>query len=494
MPVKPQTVAVLDVGKTNKKVALYDRAFSVLGEQRTTIQPLDNNGLEVEDTATLLKWFRSALGHLAREAEVRNIAITTHGATFAMLDADGRLAHPVISYTAERGAEVQEDFYAAYGDRETLHARTCTPDVGFANVGKQMYFVKTRLPEVWSRVRHALFYNSYLGYELTGGMAVEPTYLGNHTYLWNFREKKWSEVGLDLGADRLFPTSLGSPWSCLGAVRREIAAECGLSRNCTVTYGIHDSNANLVPYLAQGHSNFLLNSTGTWCVMMRPSDTLELTAAEIKARVFFNLDVFNRPVRTCIFPAGMEYDTFRGFTSLPDHSSADVVGDVIRERKLFVVPGVLPSASAFPGATPRVVDDNAVFALKDLRQAASPPLDGLGQAYNGALNIALAIATAKMLTTCGAGAGTTVFIEGGFAKNTAYCQLLAALCPEQTFLITKMKEGTSLGAAMTGWMLAEDLPLEEIGKQIHTEAVEVEPQDFPGIEEYVEAFQEQAAR
>ena len=492
MPVKPPAVAVLDVGKTNKKVALYDGNFSVLGEQRTTIQPLDKDGLEVEDTAALLKWFRSALGRLSREAEVKSIAITTHGATFAMLDGDGRIAHPVISYTAERGAEVQEDFYATYGDRETLHAKTCTPDVGFANVGKQMYFVKTRLPEVWARVRHALFYNSYLGYELTGAMAVEPTYLGNHTYLWNFRDKMWSDVGLDLGADRLFPPNLGSPWSCLGPVRREIAAECGLSRNCTVTYGIHDSNANLVPYLAQGHSNFLLNSTGTWCVMMRPSDTLELTPAEIRARVFFNLDVYNRPVRTCIFPAGMEYDTFRGFTSLPDESNADVVRDVIGKRNLFVIPGVLPNASAFPGATPRVVDGASVYALKDLRQAENPPLDSLGQAYNGALNIALAVATAKMLTTCGAGAGTTVFIEGGFAKNTAYCQLLAALCPEQTFLTTKMKEGTALGAAMTGWMLVQDARLEQLGKRLHAETAEVAMADFPGLAAYLEAFQEQA--
>jgi sugar (pentulose or hexulose) kinase len=492
MPVRLQAVAVLDVGKTNKKVALYDRDFSVLGEQRTTIQPLDRDGLEVEDTVSLLKWFRSALGHLAREVEVRNVAITAHGATFAMLDADGRLAHPVISYTAERGAEIQDDFYAAYGDRETLHAKTCTPDVGFANVGKQMYFVKTRLPEVWANVRHALFYNSYLGYELTGGMAVEPTYLGNHTYLWNFREKKWSQIGLDLGADRLFPTNFGSPWSCLGPVRREIAAECGLSRNCTVTYGIHDSNANLVPYLAQGHSDFLLNSTGTWCVMMRPSDTLELTPDEIKARVFFNLDVYNRPVRTCIFPAGMEYDTFRGFTSLPDHSNADVVRGVLHDRKLFVIPGVLPSASAFPGATPRVVDGSSVYALEDLRQASNPPLDGLGQPYNAALNIALAIATAKTLTTCGAQPGTTVFIEGGFAKNTAYCQLLAAMCPDQIFLIAKMREGTSLGAAMTGWMLAEGLPLDGVGKQLHAETAEIPPQPFPGLDAYVQAFHEQA--
>jgi len=491
MPEKPKAVAVLDVGKTNKKVALYGRDFSVLGEERTSFQPLDSDGLEVEDTAGLLKWFREALSRLAQKANVGAIAITTHGATFAMLDADGRLAHPVVSYTAQKGEEVQEEFYETYGGRDTLHAQTCTPDVGFANVGKQMYYVKTRLPEVWARVRHALFYDSYLGYELTGEMAVEPTYLGNHTYLWNFRKKEWSEIARDLGADKMFPSRFDSPWSRLGPVRADIASECGLSPECAVTCGIHDSNANLVPYLAQGHSNFLLNSTGTWCVMMRPSETLELTADEIGARVFFNLDVFNRPVRTCIFPAGMEYDTFRGFTSLPDESNAEAVRDVIRDRRLFVIPGVLPSASAFPGAEARVIDGEKVYGLDALKAAAESPLTNLGQAYNAALNIALAVATAKTLASCGADKGTTVFIEGGFANNAAYCGVLAALCPEQKFMITKMKEGTSLGAAMTGWMLAEGLDIEQAGSQFKTDATEVTAEDYGDIKAYVNAFQRQ---
>ena len=49
-----ETIAVLDVGKTNKKVSLYDRAFQVLDEERTTIASRMLNGLEVEDTDALL--------------------------------------------------------------------------------------------------------------------------------------------------------------------------------------------------------------------------------------------------------------------------------------------------------------------------------------------------------------------------------------------------------------------------------------------------------
>ena len=485
---KTAAVAVLDVGKTNKKVRLYDRAFNVLAEERTTIEPYELDGLEVEDTQALLSWFREALKRLTPDYAIRAIAITTHGATCAVLDEAGALAHPVISYTAEKGAEIQEEFYETFGDRTTLHRTTCTPDVGFANVGKALFYLKTRMPEVWENCRHALLYTSYLSYELTGVMGLEPTYLGNHTYLWNFAEQEWSSVARALDADTMFPEKLSNPWDSLGAVKPGLAADCGLPADCKVTLGIHDSNANFLPYLTQGYDNFLLNSTGTWCVLMRQAASTELSDDEIAAKVFFNLDALNRPVRTCIFPAGMEYDTFRGLTDAADESDAEMVRRVVAGKSLFVIPGVLPDATAFPGATPRVVNGEDIHLLADLKERDDAPLAGLGQDYYAALNLSLAFATRKMLSRCDIGPGTTVFIEGGFANNQTYCELLAALCPDQTFVLTSMKEGTSFGAALTGWMVVEDLSLEEIGREFSIETTELARRDFGDLAGYEEAF------
>ena len=215
-------------------------------------------------------------------------------------------------------------------------------------MAKVLYFTKTRLPEVWARVAHALFYTAYLGWELTGSRGMEPTYLGNHSYLWDYSANSWSAVGRDLRADKLFPSEFSSPWDALGVVKPEIASACGLPADCRVTLGIHDSNANLLPYLAKGYDNFLLNSTGTWCVLMRPAKSPDLTDDEVRAKVFFNLDAYGHPVRTLIFPAGMEYDTFRAFAGGRDSSDADTVRRVVAGRSLFVVPGVMPDATAFP--------------------------------------------------------------------------------------------------------------------------------------------------
>jgi len=481
-------VAVLDVGKTNKKASLYSHEFEVVAEERTTIGTKEYNGLEVEDTQEILPWFLEVIKKLASKYEIRAIAITTHGATFALLDEHGQLAHPVISYTSERGAEVQEEFYEVFGSRTALHRETSTADIGFCNMAKVLYFVKTRLPETWATCRHGLFYGPYFAYELTANMGLEPTYIGNHTYFWDFARKTWSSVARRLTADKLFGAKISNPWDCAGVLRSDLARDYGLPPDCKVTLGIHDSNANFLPYLAKGYDDFLLNSTGTWCVLMRNSEKVTLSDEEIKAKVFFNQDALGRPVRTSLVTLGMDYDTFGAFTDAKDMSDADVLKQVVESRDLFVIPGVLPDATAFPGAAPRVVHGDRVYMLDALQKEAGTPMTSLGQRYFAALNLGLAIATARMLSRCGIRRGTTVFIEGGFAKNSVYCTVLAALCPEQTFALTSMKEGTSFGAALTGWMAATNCSLEVIGKKFTIETTPIPYRDLGNLEAYRSAF------
>ena len=227
---------------------------------------------------------------------------------------------------------------------------------------------------------------------------------------------------------------------------------------------------------------------------MRKAASIDLSPGEIAAKVFFNLDAFGRPVRTCIFPAGMEYDTFRGFSLLNDESDVAAVRRVTQDGKLFAIPGVLPDASAFPGASARVVVGGVEYSLDNLRRRTDSPMTPFRQDYFAALNLSLALGTRKMLAWCGVKKGTTVFIEGGFAKNKTYCELLAALCPDQSFVLTSVKEGTSFGAALTGWMLAENMSLEAIGKEFNIRTTPISRADFGNIQPYETEFMRLASR
>lgn len=487
---KTPVVAVLDIGKTNKKVSLYDGTFQTLASERKPFGVTMRDGLEVEQTDEMLAWFRGVLAQFSREYEIRAISISSQGATCALLDEKGDLAYPVISYTSEKGAEIADAFYAQYGDRASLHQMTGTPDLGFANAAKMLFYVRTRMPEVWARTKRALFLPQYLGYLLTGQHGMEPTYLGNHNYLWNIKARSWSTVGQDLNADRLFPP-MSAPWDCLGTVTPAIAQECGLPTDCKVTLGIHDSNANFLPYLAQGYPNCILNSTGTWCVAMQLAASPDLTDDEIAHKIFFNVDVLNRPVKTSVFPGGLEYETFTGFTSLQDTNDEATLSQVVRDRDLFIITGVLPDATIFAGSVARVVHQDKTYLLKDLRNASDKPMTALGASYLAALNLSLAIQSAEVFKRFGASAGTTVFIEGGFARNPQYCELLAALCPDLSIVLTSLPEGTSMGAALLGWMLLSGKDMAEIGKEFTIETRTVTAKSHEGLDEYVAAFHKQ---
>jgi sugar (pentulose or hexulose) kinase len=486
--VKTRAVAVLDVGKTNKKVRVYNRQFQPLAEERTTLETKMHEGLEVEPTEEILDWFKEAMARLGEEHDIRAIVVCAHGATVAMLDKEGKLAHPVISYTSEKGAEVELDFYDTFGSPEQLHYDTCTPNVGFANGAKALFYVFKRAPRLWDKVETVLFYNSYLGYELTGNYSMEPTYLGNHNYLWNFFDGTWSQVAIRMGAHTRFPDKMGNPWDSLGTVKPELAKECNLPEDCQVTLGIHDSNANFLPYLAKGYENFILNSTGTWCVLMSQSPTPLLTEAEVKAKVFYNLDAFNRPLKTAIFPGGMEYEKFGALSDVNDESTVDDVKKVIAEKRLFIVPGVMPAASAFPGVDAKVSVGDEVRLYEELEKEGGAPYSHLGQEYFAALNVSLALATRQLLERCGGEQGATVFVEGGFANNTRYCELVAALCPDYTIALTNQTEGTAFGAALTAWMLADGKDLTAIGQEFEIETTPITAPDFGDLHAYWEGF------
>ena len=72
--------------------------------------------------------------------------------------------------------------------------------------------------------------------------------------------------------------------------------------------------------------------------------------------------------------------------------------------------------------------------------------------------------------------GANIFIEGGFAKNKQYCELLAALCPESRIVLTSLPEGTSMGAAILGWMLLTGKDAQAVG-----EGFSIETRDVPAV-------------
>jgi L-fuculokinase len=277
--------------------------------------------------------------------------------------------------------------------------------------------------------------------------------------------------------------------------------------------GIHDSNASLLPHLAKRRGgDFILNSTGTWCVLMHPQESYGFSPDELGKIVFFNRSAFNKPVKTAIFLGGMEYEAWsraigkasgresaeRGAS--PPEPSLAAYRSVVAARSEFILPELVPGSGQFPGSRPRAIQAGRDYALADIESGASAP--GFvrdGERAMAALNLSLAFQTGVALERAGLGRATEVFTEGGFRKNAGYTALLASALAspgggEGRAFVTDIPEATALGAAMTALAAFAGGRPDELGGLFDIDYRRVAPMaGLAGFEAYRAAWLEAAA-
>ena len=494
-------IAVIDVGKTNKKVIVFDQALHIVDSSFAEFSESVEDGIHLENIAGMTAWFKKTLAGFAAKYRIEAISVTTHGATVLCLDAAGQLAVPPVAYTTEADEGFRQEFYRVFGAREQLQQTTGTAEVGsLINTGKLIYFMQKRYPDRFAGVRTILNFPQYIGYLLTGKTGAEPTFMGCHTYLYDFAGRGYSDVARQLGIIDKLPGSIRNPWDVLGTVSPAIAAQCGLPDDCIVTLGIHDSNSSLLPYLVKGFTNFALNSTGTWCVLMHPTDSVSFRSEELGKLVFFNCDAFFNPVKTSIFMGGLEFDTYmkllHGRTGRSDYPSFDFerYQRIIHDRALFIIPSVQKGTGLFPDSRPRVWEDGVQYDLEEIRTGARvpPSFHDLERAH-AALNLSIVLQTRIALDMAGYRGGGDVFIEGGFRKNSGYTTMLASLCPDSTVSCTSLQEATAFGAAILAkTALTRGIPA-DTRDLFDIDMRKALPHAFTGLEQYEQRFRELVA-
>jgi len=510
-----KAIAVIDIGMTNKKVAVYDQGLDMLCSASRTFDPIVVEGLDTHDLEGMEAWFLERLSEFGKEYDIGAIAVSTHGATMVCVGEDGAPCAPCVYYTHEPGAEFHERFYRLAGDRLALQAATGTPPLSaMINPSKGIFFLKERFPEAFARSRHVLNYPQYWGFRLTGKAAAEGTYTGCHSYLWDWAAGRYSSVADRLGIAGLMPYPLRDSWDVLGKIRPELAGATGLSPDAIVTMGIHDSNASLLPHLAKKKGgDFILNSTGTWCVLMHPQESFGFAPEELGKIVFFNRSAYNKPVKTAIFLGGMEYEAWSraiaaagaggciaGGSSgaaggpVPDRPEGEVYRSVIASASEFILPELISGSGQFPGSMPRAVQDGREYALGDIVSGAgAPPFMRDGKRALAVLNVSLALQTMVALGRAGLARATEVFTEGGFRKNGGYNGVLASALGlaggAGTAFLTDISEATAFGAAMTGVAALEGTTPSALGERFEVEYKAVGPMEgLAGLDAYMAAW------
>ncbi|MFP4407346.1 MAG: FGGY-family carbohydrate kinase [Spirochaetaceae bacterium] len=493
-------IAVFDVGKTNKKLLIYNDQLELLDSVQKVFPVRNEDGVELEPIDEVERWLVENLRSYGEHYPIRAISVTTHGASFVCVGEDGEQSVPMLSYTHEPGDAFHEEFYAKVGNAKDLQRTTATLQLGaLINPAKGIYFSQKQWPEAFARTKHILFFPQYWGFRMTGEVAADYTYIGCHTYLWDYEKWEWSSVADDLGVRGMLPDRIGRSWDILGTLTEEFASKTGLSRDTIVTLGIHDSNSSLLPYLIKKKDEeFVLNSTGTWCVAMHPTDQVRFEEEEIGKSVFFNISAFGTPVKTTITPVGLEFESYTeilkqlyGGEELPEFNRA-LYQRLINEKGHFILPSILAGTGQFPQSKPRVIENGVVYAYGEIKERKRVPefFNDFPAAY-ATLNLSLAIQTELSLKRVNLTPGASIYTEGGFRNNPDYNALLTAFFPESPVYLTGMENATSFGAALIAKSAQEERAVESMGDLFSIETQEVRKVAFENLDAYFSAFMEQ---
>ena len=421
-------VAVIDVGKTNAKLALVEegslREITVVTRPNTvrTGPPYPHF-----DLAGHWDFFLHHLRAFHAEWGVDAISVTTHGASAVLLDAACNLATPMLDYEHPG----PDDLAAEYNALRPDFAETGSPRLSMGlNLGAQLHWLLATQPGLRENLAHVLTYPQYWGWQLTGAMACDECSLGSHTDLWNPRSGRFSTLVDRLGlTGKLAPPR--RPDGVLGHLRPDLALLTGLLPDTPVSVGIHDSNASLYPYLLGRTGAFCVVSTGTWviCMAMGGADI----ALDPSRDVLLNVSAMGQAVPSARFMGGREYDLIaRGDTTLP----TDADRAAVLTRGVMILPAVEPSCGP--------------FAHRKMGWTAEATTAGQRM-------LALSWYLALMTRTCLdlTGARGPVIVEGPFARNADYLNMLATLSPAGVETAASVT-GTSTGAALL--CLGSDLP------------------------------------
>ncbi len=302
----------------------------------------------------------------------------------------------------------------------------------------------------------------------------------------------YSSVTDALGIRKLLPENYRNTYETLGTLTPETSERTGLPQSTIVTMGIHDSNASLLPYLAKDdHRDFVLNSTGTWCVSMHPQDNLDYNPDDIGKIVFFNQSALRRPVKTSIFLGGMEFDTYitlykelNGTDEFPAYDP-DAFRQILAENDTYLLPEIVPGSGQFNTSKPGILEKGVFYPIEEIRSGKNiPSVFCDGGKFLAVLDTSLVIQTVTALKRAGMKKGTKIFTEGGFRKNKGYNTLLASVLPENSVHLTNMKEATAFGAAMTAVMAYTGKTHTDLAGTINIEYTSVPPDSFPGYGQY----------
>jgi len=424
-------IAIFDIGKTNKKLFLFDESYRIVFEKSAQFaETLDEDGFPCENLESLELFVFDSLKEIFSLQKFKIVAInfSAYGASFVYVDKNRKPLTALYNYLKPYTPYLTERFYSTYGNQESFSLQTSSPVLGSLNSGLQLYRMKYEKPEVLKDLSYSLHLPQYLSFLITGKYYSELTSIGCHTALWDFVKHDYHSWVINENLNKFLAPIENGKKTFLSAIALYPS---------TVGTGLHDSSAALIPYLVNFSMPFVLISTGTWCISMNPFNKTALTAEELSNDCLCYLQYSGEPVKASRLHAGFEHEL--QVKRIAEHFNQDI----LRYRDIVFDPEVMRSLRS-NSAEALSLSDGCVFHKRNLADFKSDT-----EAYHQLIAdlVSLQILSARLVIQ--GSVVKRIFVDGGFSHNNVFMHLLANGFPEMDVYAASMAQATALGAALS---------------------------------------------
>ena len=111
-------IAIFDIGKTNKKLFLFDELYNIVYEKSIQFAEIvDEDGEACEDLQVLTTWILDTFNEVAllKNFAIKALNFSTYGASFVHLDLAGKPVAPLYNYLKAFPNSLHQQFYENYG-------------------------------------------------------------------------------------------------------------------------------------------------------------------------------------------------------------------------------------------------------------------------------------------------------------------------------------------------------------------------------------------
>ena len=430
---KIPTIAIYDVGKTNKKFILFDEQYSVVYEESIQLPEIkDEDGFRCEDVNALTEWVKKSFAQLQTDQrfEIKAVNFSAYGASFVYLDENKSVVAPLYNYLKPYSPQLQKKFYQHYGGESQFSKVTASPVLGSLNSGMQLYRLKYEKPELFKKIKYALHLPQYLSFILSSSLQTDITSIGCHTNLWNFQLNRYHDwVKKEEVEEKLAPLEKCN--SIVGTVNKDIL----------VGTGLHDSSSALIPYLTSFNDPFILLSTGTWCISLNPFNHTLLSDYDLHEDCLCYLSYEGKPVKASRIFAGNEHE--QQVKRLAEHFKKPLNYYTTIEADLKLL-----KKQQHTKQNLQLMNEGSEPARSAFEKRKLEAFLHYEEAYHQLIiDIVAQQVRSTNLVVRGTGV-KRIFVDGGFSKNPIYMHLMSEAFPNIEVYAASVAQASALGAAL----------------------------------------------